>query len=74
MRRKIQVKSLALVLSLVLFIVLAVLVSTAFIIMLLSGAIGHAFDAPSFFINFWQATLVVIALAVVGSFFGRKGN
>lgn len=42
---------------------------SALIIMLVSGAIGHAFSADAFFISFWQSVWVSIGLTVLGSFF-----
>lgn len=41
----------------------------AFIIMVVSGAVGHVFEEDAFFISFWQAVVVGIALSVVGGFF-----
>lgn len=42
---------------------------SGWLLMLVFGALGHAFGVEAFFISFWQSVLLVAALSLVGSFF-----
>lgn len=53
-------------------VVAAVLLLGGFVVMILSGAIGHAFHKPGFFINFGQAFLINLALTIIGGYFSRN--
>lgn len=48
---------------------MGVLYLNAWVVMLISGAIGHVFEAPAFFISFGQAVIVTVVLSIVGGFF-----
>lgn len=48
---------------------------SGWVLMLLSGAVGHAFSAPAFFISYGQSVLIAVVLGFIGSFFkGSKSD
>lgn len=48
--------------------IVALVAAKSYVVMLLAGAVGHIFDAPVLFLGYWQAVVVVLALAALGSF------
>ena len=47
----------------------AIYAFTTWVVMLLSGALGHIFEKSILFLSFPEAALVALALTVIGSFF-----
>ena len=51
-------------------LVVALLTLIPFILMLLLGALGHAFHEPHLYVSFWQSILLVFLVSFIGAFFG----